>query len=59
MDIIKRNSDENISNNDINDNNANTKCCVTEDIVHDKITAIPLSAEWKYKKCVDFWKYFF
>ena len=54
--IIKRKSVANISN---NDNNENTKCCVTEIIVHDKISAISLSAESKYKKCVYFWKYLF
>ena len=40
MDIIKRNSVANIIN---NDNNTKTKCCVTEDIDHDKITAIYLT----------------
>lgn len=59
MEIIERNSDENISNNDINDNNANTKCCVTEDIIHDKITTVSLPIEAKYKNCVDFCKYLF
>lgn len=39
-DIIKRNSVANIIN---NDNNTKTKCCVTEDIDHDKITAIYLT----------------
>ena len=49
MGINKRISVTNISN---SDNNANIKCCVTEDFVHDK----KQSAESKYKKCVEFFE---